>query len=254
MEADISRVTDDATWADTGRRRSPARRAASVRPSIGAGPLPDRCAGARRPRRTAARAAWSSIGDADFATNLHLGVLGNRDLLLLAAEVAARGDQALTASRQRPGTSGPFSTLALTAREARSIFWDGVRRAGDVAGDRRARRRAASEADARDACAGRSACSAWPLALLVVVWLERAPIVPERPLPTPETPALLDAPTASVSRLEWQRDADRLILVRTPAGWHDASGHPWPADVVDVALDALASLHPHPVLSEEPID
>src|SRR4030095_2299695 len=56
-----------------------------------------------------------AIGDADFATNLHLGVLGNRDLLLLAAEVAARGDQALTASRKRPGVSGPFSTLALTA-------------------------------------------------------------------------------------------------------------------------------------------
>jgi Domain of unknown function (DUF4340) len=91
-------------------------------------------------------------------------------------------------------------------------------------------------------------------ALLVVVLLDRAPIVPERPLPTPETPALLDAPIASVSRVEWQRDTDRLILVRTPDGWRDAAGHHWPADVVDVALDALASLHPHPVLSEEPID
>jgi hypothetical protein len=91
-------------------------------------------------------------------------------------------------------------------------------------------------------------------ALLVVVWLDHAPIVPERPLPTPETPALLEVPIASVSRLEWQRDTDRLILERTSDGWHDAAGHPWPADVVEVALDALASLHPHPVLSEEPID
>jgi hypothetical protein len=91
-------------------------------------------------------------------------------------------------------------------------------------------------------------------ALLAVVWLDRAPIVPERPLPTPETPALLEAPIASVSRLEWQRDTDRLILVRTPDGWHDAAGHTWPGDVVDVALDALASLHPHPVVAEEPID
>jgi Domain of unknown function (DUF4340) len=90
--------------------------------------------------------------------------------------------------------------------------------------------------------------------LLLVVWLDRAPIVPERPLPTPQTPALLDAPLTSVSRFEWQRGDDRLTLVRTPAGWHDAAGHPWPADVVDVALDALASLHPHPVLSDEPID
>lgn len=91
-------------------------------------------------------------------------------------------------------------------------------------------------------------------ALLVVVWLDRAPILPDRPLPTPETPALLDAPVASVARVEWERDTDRLTLVRTPDGWHDAAGHPWPGDVVDIALDALASLHPHPVVSDGPID
>ena len=91
-------------------------------------------------------------------------------------------------------------------------------------------------------------------ALLVVLWVDRAPIVPQRPLPTPDTPPLLDAPIASVSRVEWQHGRDRLTLVRTPAGWHDAAGHPWPADVVDVALDALASLHPHPLVLGEPID
>ncbi len=91
-------------------------------------------------------------------------------------------------------------------------------------------------------------------ALLVVVLMDRAPLVPERPLPTPETPALLDAPITAVARVEWQRDADRLTLVRTSGGWHDAAGHRWPDDVVEVALDALASLHPHAVLSDGPID
>jgi Domain of unknown function (DUF4340) len=91
-------------------------------------------------------------------------------------------------------------------------------------------------------------------ALLAIVWVDRAPIIPQRPLPTPDTPPLLDAPIASVSRLEWERDSDRLTLVRTPAGWHDAAGHPWPADVVAVALDALASLHPYAVVAGEPVD
>jgi Domain of unknown function (DUF4340) len=90
--------------------------------------------------------------------------------------------------------------------------------------------------------------------LLAVVWVDRAPILPQRPLPTPDTPALLDAPIASVARVEWQRGPERLTLVRTPAGWHDAAGHPWPADVVEVALDALASLHPHTVVADEAVD
>ena len=63
------------------------------------------------------------IGDAGFSSNLHLGVLGNRDLLLVAAEMAARAQDAMTAARRQPRTSGPFSTLVLTAREARAVFW-----------------------------------------------------------------------------------------------------------------------------------
>ena len=91
-------------------------------------------------------------------------------------------------------------------------------------------------------------------ALVAVVGLDRTPIVPQRPLPTSDTPPLLDAPVGSVSRVEWERDGERLTLVRTPTGWHDAAGHPWPADVVDVALDALASLHPHTVVADESVD
>ena len=62
------------------------------------------------------------VGDADFATNLHLGVLGNRDLLLAVAELAARADP-YTSSRPRAPSLSTFSTLALTAREATLLLW-----------------------------------------------------------------------------------------------------------------------------------
>jgi hypothetical protein len=91
-------------------------------------------------------------------------------------------------------------------------------------------------------------------ALVAVVWMDRPELLPERPLPIPDTPPLLGAPIASVARFEWERGADRLTLVHTPAGWHDAAGHPWPADTVEVALEALASLHPHTVVSGGAID
>lgn len=91
-------------------------------------------------------------------------------------------------------------------------------------------------------------------ALLGVVLADGRAILPQRPLPVPDAPPLLDTQTATVARVEWSRGPERLILVRTPSGWNDAAGHPWPIDVVDVALHALASLRPHVVVSDEPVD
>jgi hypothetical protein len=65
------------------------------------------------------------IGDADFVTNLHAGVLGNRDLLLLTAELIARADP-LGARRPATPPGGTFSPLSLTARDAQAIFWGAV--------------------------------------------------------------------------------------------------------------------------------
>lgn len=121
MRAEYLAVTDDTTWADTGGRDAMAARvfrSGVDRP----GPLPI-AAVVRVPAPDGREGRLVVIGDADFATNPHIGVLGNRDLLLVAAEVAARAQEALTASRRTPGASGPFSTLSLTAREARGIFW-----------------------------------------------------------------------------------------------------------------------------------
>jgi hypothetical protein len=88
-------------------------------------------------------------------------------------------------------------------------------------------------------------------ALASFTWLGQAPIVPRPAAPVPEEPPLIDAQTGQVARLEWERGADRLTLVHTPTGWVDAAGQPWPSDVVDVAVDALTSLHPRIVAQAE---
>lgn len=78
-------------------------------------------------------------------------------------------------------------------------------------------------------------------------------LLPRAPLPTPDTPALLDA-AATVARLEWERGGERLTLMRSANGWSDAAGHAWPADVVESALDTLASLRPHVVAPADEVD
>jgi hypothetical protein len=90
--------------------------------------------------------------------------------------------------------------------------------------------------------------------LLVVVLGDRRAIIPERPLPAQEGTPLLDVSADRVARLEWERGLERLTLVHTPAGWYDAAGHPWPGDVVDVAIDALVSLRPRSVVEGEHVN
>ena len=84
-------------------------------------------------------------------------------------------------------------------------------------------------------------------ALATLTLLEGGPVIPSPPPPVPEGAPLLDIGTAHVARLEWERGADRLTLVRTPAGWNDAAGQPWPDDVVQAVVDALTSVRPRTV-------
>jgi hypothetical protein len=88
-------------------------------------------------------------------------------------------------------------------------------------------------------------------ALASFTWLGSGPIVPRPAAPVPEEPPLLEAQAGQVARLEWARGAERLTVVRTPAGWVDATGQRWPSDMVDVAVDALTSLHPRTVAQAE---
>jgi hypothetical protein len=115
-------VTAEASWADVDRR-APGGGAVGFRDGHDRrGPLP---VAALVRTRGEPEGRVVVIGDTDFMTNLHLGVAGNRDFLLAAAELAVRAD-AYTASRPPTVSTSTFSTLALSATEARMVLWGGA--------------------------------------------------------------------------------------------------------------------------------
>lgn len=65
------------------------------------------------------------VGDAEFATNLYLGSLGNRDFFLNACHLAARAE-VLIGSRGAADPGGTFSSIHLTTVQARALFWGAV--------------------------------------------------------------------------------------------------------------------------------
>src|SRR5207249_4171992 len=114
MRADYLATTAEGAWADIDRR---AGEGATFRPGRDRRGLLPIATFTRVPVAGGREGRVVVIGDADFATNLHLGVLGNRDLLLTTAELVARAD-ALAAARPAAAPGGTFSPLTLTAREA----------------------------------------------------------------------------------------------------------------------------------------
>jgi ABC-type uncharacterized transport system involved in gliding motility auxiliary subunit len=121
VHADYLAMTAETTWADVDRRSLGGERARFEPGRDRHGPLP--VAALARPQGTGERqGVVVVVGDADFVTNLHLNVLGNRDLLLATAELIARADP-LVAARPPGPPGGTFSPLTLTAREARLVFW-----------------------------------------------------------------------------------------------------------------------------------
>jgi len=124
VQADYLAITPEDTWADVDRRRL-ADAEAPFRPGKDRrGPVPI-AAFARIDAPGGREGHLLAVGDADFVTNPHLDVLGNRDLLLAAASLTARAAP-LTAARPPAPPGGTFSPLALTAREARAILWGTV--------------------------------------------------------------------------------------------------------------------------------
>jgi ABC-type uncharacterized transport system involved in gliding motility auxiliary subunit len=65
------------------------------------------------------------VGDGEFATNLYVGTLGNRDFFLNLAHLAGRAE-ALIGTRHEVLPGGTFSRLHLTAPQARTLFWVSV--------------------------------------------------------------------------------------------------------------------------------
>jgi hypothetical protein len=124
IRADYLATTAETTWADVDRRTADAG-ASAFRPGTDRrGPLPV-AALARVAAGERGEGRLAVVGDADFVTNLYVGVLGNRDLFLTLAGLVARADP-VAAARPVAAGGGVFSPLTLTAREARGIFWGGV--------------------------------------------------------------------------------------------------------------------------------
>ena len=121
VRADYLAMTPETTWADVDRRPHtdgpPAFRAGRDRP----GPLPVAVFARLRTSDTR-EGRFAVVGDADFVSNLDAGTLGNRDLLLAVSALVARAEP-LVAERPDARPGGTLSPLALTAAEARRIFW-----------------------------------------------------------------------------------------------------------------------------------
>jgi ABC-type uncharacterized transport system involved in gliding motility auxiliary subunit len=64
------------------------------------------------------------VGDADFATNLYLGLLGNRDFFLVLLDLLTRRELRGALRPMEPG--GSFSALSLTRSQDRFVFWTAV--------------------------------------------------------------------------------------------------------------------------------
>ncbi len=65
------------------------------------------------------------FGDSDFASNLYLNLLGNKDLFMSSIGVLAE-DEELVAMRRKGLPHGSLSPVSLTARQGRLIFWIAV--------------------------------------------------------------------------------------------------------------------------------
>jgi len=65
------------------------------------------------------------VGDGEFASNLYVGTLGNRDLFLNLAHLASRAE-ALIGTRREILPGGTFSRVHLTAPQGRVLFWISV--------------------------------------------------------------------------------------------------------------------------------
>ena len=124
VRGDYLALTGESSWADADRRAPSAGTRAFREGRDHPGPIPV-AAVARISGESGRDGRLAVVGDADFVTNLHVNLVGNRDLLLATAGLIARSDP-LAAARPDVRPGGTFSPLILTAREARLVFWGGV--------------------------------------------------------------------------------------------------------------------------------
>ena len=121
VESDYLAVTAETAWADVDRSSVETTAGAAREPDDRTGPLPVAALarGPARDGRTHGRVV--AVGDADFASNLHLDVLGNREFFLALASLATERP---TTFAERPTSlpPSPLSAFHLTTRQARAVL------------------------------------------------------------------------------------------------------------------------------------
>ncbi len=125
VEATYLATTAEHAWADVDQGSLGGEPLRFERGVDHPGPIP--VAAWARPARPGALPATGGlvvIGDADFVSNLYLGVLGNRDLLLAAVNLLTRREMRGLMRDTQPGRM--LSPLHLTAREGTIVLWTTV--------------------------------------------------------------------------------------------------------------------------------
>jgi gliding motility-associatede transport system auxiliary component len=117
ITADYLALTDETAWADVDRGVLGDPDGEQI-PDDRSGPLP--IAAIATVNQTDGRLVV--VGDADFVTNLHFDVLGNRELFLAMLGLVVRDEPAL-AERPTSRPPSPLSAFVLTSAESRAILW-----------------------------------------------------------------------------------------------------------------------------------
>lgn len=114
--------TGDDTWADVERRSMKGGEPQFREEVDRRGPVPVAAlARLSKPADPSTSGSMVVVGDREFADNLNVGSLGNRDFFLNLAHLAARAE-GLIASRGASRPGGTFSSVQLSAAQARLLF------------------------------------------------------------------------------------------------------------------------------------
>jgi len=119
----LASSTED-SWADVGQDSLRGGTPLFSRDQDHRGPVPVAALARVGDESTIQRGGVITIGDADFASNLYLGILGNRDFFLAVIDLLTHRELHGVLRPVQPG--GALSPISLTARQSSLVFWTTV--------------------------------------------------------------------------------------------------------------------------------